>query len=65
MDVVKTRMMIGNEYSSIANAIYRISKEEGVTTFLVGMTPRLMQKIPANGIFFLTYEYLRRLFNLK
>lgn len=59
MDVVKTRMMTGTQYVSIGDAFYRILREEGFLTFFVGVGPRLMHKIPANGLFFLCYEALR------
>ncbi len=59
MDVVKTRMMTGKEYKTIFDAIYRIGKEEGLMTFFVGTLPRLLHKIPANGLFFLFYEMFR------
>lgn len=59
MDVVKTRMMTGSEFSTIGEAFYRILKEEGILTFFVGVGPRLTHKIPANGLFFLCYEAFR------
>jgi solute carrier family 25 S-adenosylmethionine transporter 26 len=59
MDVVKTRMMTGSEFSTIGEAFYRILKEEGLLTFFVGVGPRLTHKIPANGLFFLCYEAFR------
>ena len=65
MDLIKTRMMKGDEYSNIFNAITRISKEEGLTAFMTGMTPRLMQKIPANGLFFLCYESFKSLLGVR
>ena len=65
MDLIKTRMMKGGEYSNIFNAINRISKEEGLAAFMTGMTPRLMQKIPANGLFFLCYETFKTLLGVK
>ena len=65
MDVVKTRMMTGLEYSSIVDATIRIFKEEGLSTFFVGTTPRLMHKIPANGLFFLCYEMFRQMLGVK
>jgi len=61
MDVIKTRMMTTSDYSSIINAFIRISKEEGPSTFFAGATPRLMHKIPANGLFFLSYEFFKTL----
>jgi solute carrier family 25 S-adenosylmethionine transporter 26 len=65
MDVVKTRMMTGLEYNSIMDATVRIFKEEGIMTFFVGTTPRLMHKIPANGLFFLCYEMFRQMLGVK
>ena len=65
MDVVKTRMMTGVEYNSIVDATIRIFKEEGFMTFFVGTTPRLMHKIPANGLFFLCYEMFRQMLGVK
>jgi hypothetical protein len=59
MDMVKTRMMTATEYSSIFNAFVRIFKEEGIATFFAGATPRLLHKVPANGLFFLTYEFFK------
>ena len=59
MDVVKTRMMTGKQFSSVGEAFYRILKEEGVRNFFIGVGPRLMHKIPANGLFFLCYEAFR------
>jgi solute carrier family 25 S-adenosylmethionine transporter 26 len=56
MDVIKTRMMVSDEYGSILVAIKRMTDEEGLQAFSKGLGPRLMHKIPANGIFFLVYE---------
>jgi len=61
MDVVKTRMMTGTRYSSIFDATMKIASEEGFTTFFIGTVPRLLHKIPANGLFFLCYETFRSL----
>lgn len=65
MDVIKTRMMTGSTYKSVLDATLRIAKEEGLTTFFIGTTPRLMHKIPANGLFFLCYEAFRNLLKVK
>lgn len=59
MDVIKTRMMTASDYSSISDAFFRITREEGLHTFFAGATPRLMHKIPANGLFFLCYEFFK------
>lgn len=73
MDVVKTRMMTdlsgtpggGSGYSSITECISRISKEEGIGSFFIGTGPRLLHKVPANGLFFLCYEGFRNLLQVK
>lgn len=65
MDVVKTRMMTSTEYKSVLDAILRISREEGLLAFFSGTTPRLMHKIPANGLFFLSYEVLKTALGVK
>lgn len=73
MDVVKTRMMTdssgspggGSGYNSITECINRISKEEGVGSFFIGTGPRLLHKVPANGLFFLCYEGFRNLLQVK
>lgn len=63
MDVVKTRMMVnmgnGESYTGVLDCVSRIWKEEGGRTFFVGAGPRLMHKIPANGLFFLVFEYIK------
>ena len=59
MDVVKTRMMTGSQSATVLDAATRIARDEGLATFFVGAGPRLMQKVPANGLFFLLYEAFR------
>jgi len=65
MDVIKTRMMTGSTYKSVLDATIRIAKEEGLSTFFIGTTPRLLHKIPANGLFFLCYEAFRSLLKVN
>lgn len=65
MDVVKTRMMTGTQFKSIFEAIYVIATKEGLHKFFAGTTPRLLHKIPANGLFFLFYEMFRGIFGAK
>lgn len=72
MDVVKTRMMTdmkggGNviQYASVSDCIQRIFKEEGFKSFFIGTGPRLMHKVPANGLFFLCYEWFRQMLDVK
>jgi solute carrier family 25 S-adenosylmethionine transporter 26 len=59
MDVIKTRLMITDKYSSVPDAIRRILREDGFATFFAGANSRLLHKIPANGLFFLVYESFR------
>jgi solute carrier family 25 S-adenosylmethionine transporter 26 len=59
MDVIKTRMMTGTQSVTVLDAATRIARDEGLATFFVGAGPRLMQKVPANGLFFLLYEAFR------
>ena len=64
MDVIKTRMMTTKQFMSVPEAAIRIFREEGARTFLVGVYPRLMHKIPANGLFFVCYELFRQMFGV-
>jgi hypothetical protein len=64
MDVIKTRMMTTKQFMSVPEAAVRILREEGASTFAVGLYPRLMHKIPANALFFLCYETFRRMFGV-
>lgn len=59
MDVVKTRMMTSTQSATVLEVVSQIAREEGLLTFFVGVGPRLMHKIPANGLFFLSYEAIR------
>eukprot|EP01035_Chromulina_nebulosa_P018865 gene18865-24650_t len=59
MDVVKTRLMTSTKYTNIVQAVITIAKDEGMSTFFAGTLPRLIHKIPANGLFFLWYEFFK------
>ncbi len=71
MDVVKTRMMTslgdgrGSGYSSVSECISKIAREEGLGSFFIGTGPRLLHKVPANGLFFLCYEYFRTVLGVR
>lgn len=65
LDLIKTRMMIGGKYETILSAINTITKEEGISAFMIGMAPRLMHKIPANGLFFLFYESFKSMLGVE
>jgi hypothetical protein len=62
-DVVKTRLQTtggGGYGGSIANCAAAVFEEGGPAAFLRGSVPRLMHKIPANGMFFVFYEFFKR-----
>jgi len=60
MDVLKTRLMAGRQsYGSVNNALAALLKEEGMVALFSGWQSRLLHKIPANGLFFVAYEFFR------
>lgn len=64
LDVVKTRLMSGRDaakYDSVGAAVRHIFKEEGREAFFRGTSSRLLHKVPANGLFFICYEFFRNL----
>lgn len=67
LDVIKTRLQTGNalKYSGVWDCGYTILKEEGPKAFMKGSVPRLIHKIPANAVFFLSYEFFRRLLKVE
>mmetsp|Transcript_7470 Transcript_7470/g.11166 ORF Transcript_7470/g.11166 Transcript_7470/m.11166 type:complete len:326 (+) Transcript_7470:77-1054(+) len=66
MDVVKTRMMTSPEvYRGMWNTAELTLKKDGAGAFMRGSTPRLMHKIPANGLFFVSYEVFRAVLNVE
>lgn len=63
MDVIKTRLQTAGASSyggSIRTCAAAVLEEGGPMAFLRGSVPRLMHKIPANGCFFVFYEFFRR-----
>ena len=60
MDVIKTRIQMDPDlYESIAMCARKTAEGEGMKAFMRGAAPRLMHKIPANGLFFMFYEVFR------
>lgn len=65
-DVIKTRLQTtggvgGDAYGgSISACAAAVMEEGGLAAFMRGSVPRLMHKIPANGCFFVFYEFFRR-----
>ena len=65
MDTVKTRLVTQLNYphlvpyKSISDCFQRVLKEEGVTAFYRGLTPRLLSVVPMIGIQFGVYEVRR------
>jgi hypothetical protein len=68
MDVVKTRMMVydlSEKQKNWLGTVSSIAQEEGLMAFWKGCTPRLLQKMPANAVFFLSYEFFRVLLKVE
>ncbi|GMI13160.1 hypothetical protein TrVE_jg121 [Triparma verrucosa] len=65
MDVVKTRIQTDpTMYNGIVDcAISTLA--EGPGAFMRGSVPRLMHKIPANGLFFVCYEIFRKVLGVE
>lgn len=66
IDTVKTRMQaLGADklYSSTLNCFVKIFKEEGLSTFWKGATPRLGRLVLSGGIVFTIYEKMLVLLN--
>jgi solute carrier family 25 S-adenosylmethionine transporter 26 len=66
MDVVKTRMMVTDRTGlGWWATVLSIANDEGAAAFWKGCAPRLLQKIPANAVFFLCYEFFRALLRVE
>lgn len=67
MDVIKTRLQVDS--AVYGGSVWECTKftfaEGGPHAFLRGSVPRLMHKIPANGAFFLFYEFFRRILGVE
>ncbi len=67
MDVIKTRLQTNSALgesetinSSIMQCAAQIWSEEGALAFWKGSIPRLLHKVPANAVFFVCYEWFRK-----
>jgi len=67
MDVIKTRLQTESQLygGSIMKCFHDTWMEGGPSAFLRGSVPRLLHKVPANGIFFLFYELFRTLLRVE
>ncbi|KAL7540801.1 hypothetical protein ACHAXR_011138 [Thalassiosira sp. AJA248-18] len=70
LDVIKTRLQTTGSLSSsyggsISTCASAVLEEGGPMAFLRGSVPRLMHKIPANGFFFVFYEFFRRVLRVE
>eukprot|EP00980_Cylindrotheca_fusiformis_P009585 scaffold2122_cov122-Cylindrotheca_fusiformis.AAC.3 len=63
LDVIKTRLQTSPElYNGSVLVCAKLTYQEGgITAFLRGSTSRLLHKIPANGMFFVFFEFFKRL----
>lgn len=71
-DVIKTRLQTtggvgaSSPYGgSITVCALAVLEEGGPAAFLRGSVPRLIHKIPANGFFFVFYEFFRRVLRVE
>lgn len=64
MDVIKTKLQMSSGSGSIAACVVDTWNEGGPSAFLRGSVPRLLHKVPANGLFFLFYEFFRTVLNV-
>ena len=66
-DVIKTRIQTNPDlYSgSISRCFVGTLKEGGPMAFLRGSVPRLLHKVPANGVFFVFYEFFRTILQVE
>ncbi|KAK4741212.1 hypothetical protein SAY87_024800 [Trapa incisa] len=69
-DVVKTRLQTQKpgsvcKYDGVFHALQEISSQEGLRGLYRGLTPRLLMYITQGALFFASYEFFKRLFNLN
>lgn len=57
-DVIKTRMQVSKEYTSVRHCAMQAYRAEGATVFYRGMLPCLIGSFPINAIIFFIYEFL-------
>ena len=66
MDTIKTHLVTqvnypdSIPYKGIADAVVRITREEGAMAFYRGLPPRLVSVVPMIGIQFGIYEYMKK-----
>jgi hypothetical protein len=71
MDTIKTRLVTQASiaattsgamvpYKGIVDCALRIAREEGISAFYRGLSPRLVSVVPMIGIQFGVYEYMKR-----
>eukprot|EP00281_Chroomonas_sp_CCMP1168_P024406 CAMPEP_0206225068 /NCGR_PEP_ID=MMETSP0047_2-20121206/7357_1 /ASSEMBLY_ACC=CAM_ASM_000192 /TAXON_ID=195065 /ORGANISM="Chroomonas mesostigmatica_cf, Strain CCMP1168" /LENGTH=363 /DNA_ID=CAMNT_0053648057 /DNA_START=236 /DNA_END=1327 /DNA_ORIENTATION=+ len=66
LDVVKTRLMVSPHlYTGYWGAVATTFSQEGAGAFMRGVVPRLIHKMPANSVFFVVYEAMRRLLGVQ
>ena len=67
LDVIKTRLQVEPELygGSVILCTKMALEEAGPAVFMRGIVPRMMHKIPANGAFFVFFEFFRRLLRVE
>ena len=62
----RTRIMTQPQlYKTVGATVTKVWAEEGAGAFFKGTAPRLLHKVPANAIFFATYELFRALLRVQ
>jgi hypothetical protein len=62
LDVIKTRIQVGSEYSSWRDAVTKIWAEEGPRAFAKGIGARVLWIAPATAITIAAYEQYKKFF---
>lgn len=67
MDVIKTRLQTDSELykGDVWNCAKATFEEGGFNAFLRGSVPRLIHKVPANAVFFVFYEFFRKVLSVE
>lgn len=64
--IIKTRNeVLGfNSYGNLLDAFKQIKKQEGFKGFYTGLRTTLMKDVPAAGLFYMSYEFIKNKINL-
>jgi solute carrier family 25 folate transporter 32 len=63
-NLVSRSLLSKNEHSLFYNSVKLIYSQNGIRTFYNGISPMLMRQVPGSSLFFYTYEYMLKLFQI-